>query len=545
MKRLPKLLALLMSACVFLSSLTSCVSYLRLSSLLQNNETQEEVEIPSVLEYCLTEADYQLFSTLLECFLTLALDGTDLDAIGTAEERMEAQYYHISTQSKIAYILYCCDTSDKGLSDQYLLATEMSTNAYGEYAEACRTLYQSDSVFRDEYFADWTKAEISEMLHYSDEVTAISQENEQLLVEYRALSEEEFDGSAPGFFLDIVKNNTRTAELMGFDNYYDYAAERIYGRDFDRADIALMRTYVKEYIAPYLDDVYTAFENQYQSLNSFRQAKIYRFLYRAYDNAGEYVQSYLEALPEKMRQSMAAVLTPAGAIYATSSNAYEGAFTSYLPSLNMAYCYFGPNYQDTRTIVHEMGHYYASCFEDGFYAPIDVAEIHSQANEWLMLSTLAESMEQKVYETLRLYLIYEAYSTVVSCMIIDEFENRVYCDPLNQYDTAVELDALMEEICQDYGGIDFINQNVADIQWYWRVVTVESPVYYISYATSGIVALEFYLDATDNFNEAVEKYKLLIEGSGSAVGFAEAILEVGLSGAFSEETYKRLKNTFL
>ena len=550
MKRILRVLALFLCVCILTLSSTSCVTFLRLSELREeyaekNTEApiySEEGESP--LTFSLTKADADRYATLLEEFRALAMAGEDKAAIEAAEAALEELYYDISTQAQIAYLLYCCDMSDETASENYLFASEMSSKAYGDYTAACRALYESDSAIRDEFFQDWSEEEISEMQNYSEEITALTQENDRLLVEYRELSDENFINDAPAYFLKLVKNNTRVASLMGFDSYYEYAHERTYDRDYGSEELTAMRSYVKTYIAPYVDDLYLAFDSSYRGMSSFRQRKVYNFLYADYDSAGNYVKTYLSSLPEDMRERMSGMLKRSGSVFAEGENAYQGAFTAFLYDREKPFCYFGPEYQSTNTVVHEMGHYYAACFGSGYRTPMDLAEVQSQANEWLMLASLAGNTDQRVLEALQYYLVYDLYVTVVASMIVDEFEERVYRDGGKTYTTAESLDALMRDVCLAYGGIDFVEEYVTDIQYYWRIVAVESPVYYVSYATSGVVALEFYLNAQSDFAAAVEAYAALTERGDHTVAFCEAIGEAGLLGAFCEETYKRFQQAF-
>ena len=550
MKHFLRLLSVLLCLCLMLMSLTSCMTLYHLAERYEPTtepEQSSDTALPdekTVLDFQLTEADTEKFAELLSLFKTLALEGTDGIAIEKALTEMEEQYYYIATQAQIAYLLYCCDLTDETASQNYLFASETVSSIYGDYIAVCRAIDESASPYREIFFFDWTDAELDEMRLYTDEFTALSQENDRLLVAYRELSETEFYDAAPEYLLELMANNTQLAAGMGFDSYYEYASERIYLRDYSTEDREMMRGYVSEYIVPAIESLYLAFSGRYEALNTLRQRKVYNFLYADYDKAGDYVETYLNALPEDMREQMSSLFESENSIFTDSDDAYTGAFTGYLYDLATPVCYFGPGYQSTTTVVHEMGHYYAACFGEGYNTPMDLAELQSQANEWLMLASLSDSINEEVYETLRYYLIYDLYTTILTCVIIDEFEECLYADAGKTYTTAAQLDSLMEEICQGYGGIEFINEYVVDIQYYWRIVAVESPVYYISYATSGVAALELYLRAVDDFDGAVAAYAALTEGGDPTVGFCTAVGEAGLSGAFDEQTYRRFFAAF-
>ena len=133
---------------------------------------------------------------------------------------------------------------------------------------------------------------------------------------------------------------------------------------------------------------------------------------------------------------------------------------------------------------------------------------------------------------------------ILLCVAIDEFEERVYTHPDVASLTGDDLDAIMEEVCENYGGIDFLNNNVTDVQEYWRMVVVEQPVYYISYAVSSIAAMNIYTIAQEDYTEAARIYCSLIEEADVDQGFLANIKNAGLDGPFDEEVYLALAEKY-
>ena len=66
-------------------------------------------------------------------------------------------------------------------------------------------------------------------------------------------------------------------------------------------------------------------------------------------------------------------------------------------------CYFGPGYQDMLTVLHELGHYGAMLINEGFDGSMDIAETHSQGNEYLFLSYLYTKRHSATYDVLIKY----------------------------------------------------------------------------------------------------------------------------------------------
>ena len=222
-------------------------------------------------------------------------------------------------------------------------------------------------------------------------------------------------------------------------------------------------------------------------------------------------------------------------IFADGENAKEGAFTGYLRAFGTPVCYFGPSYQDVYTVVHELGHYYSYLAQDGGELVLDLAELQSQGNEFLFTAFLAENQDP-VYTAIVAYQLFNTVLSIVSCCIVDEFEQYVYTNEI--IDPYTELDEIMQDICDSYDGGTLTD--ILDMESYWRHVVIESPVYYISYAVSGISALELYSYGVADFGVAAEMYVALIEGADHSKSYLEILEAAGLGSPFDASTYERI-----
>jgi oligoendopeptidase F len=110
--------------------------------------------------------------------------------------------------------------------------------------------------------------------------------------------------------------------------------------------------------------------------------------------------------------------------------------------------------------------------------------------------------------------------------------------------TLEEYNAIMEEIAWEYGGISYINENIMDVQIYWKQVVLESPVYYLSYAVSSVVAMDLFSVAQTDEETAHSIYCKLIEEGDSQQGFLWNIQQAGFAGPFEETVYQKLQNIF-
>ena len=89
----------------------------------------------------------------------------------------------------------------------------------------------------------------------------------------------------------------------------------------------------------------------------------------------------------------------------------------------------------------------------------------------------------------------------------------------------------MDDIQPDLYSIVGMFGDNSDYNWVLISHTFESPMYYISYATSALSALELFLDAQTDFDGAADTYLNLV-AMGTGLGYREAVREAGLSDIF-------------
>lgn len=487
---------------------------------------------PNALVYELTQADVDEFYALLAECEALALAGEDVAAIEEKNVQLDEQLALMDVQHGIATVLYYSDMDDEATTEQYMDCVEILTQAQDAYIQMVRRIYLSDSPAKEELFADWTEEDIAQLMAYEDEVAQLKQRNAQIDVDYAAATS---DSVRIPLYIEFVQNNNRIAEVFGYDNYYTYASELSYQRDFGTEELAQMRQYAKTYLVPALDVALENFYASFYALSSHRQNQVAEFLYNDYDALSkDYIGAYLAMMPQSMQDHVDKMLT-ADSLFTNSSSAYAGAFTIALGE--RSYCFFGPGCATSSTVIHEAGHYYASRYADLNSIPLDLAETHSQGNEMLLLSSLRHQMPLDQYEALVNYRMYNDIATILVCLMVDEFEQRVYSTDLTGF-TAQDFDAIMTEVSQFYFPPEGRVENPADMKNYWRLVVVQQPVYYISYAVSGVSAIDLYTMATEDMDAAIAAYQSLCEQPLEDQGFLANITAAGLHGPFQEEFYQ-------
>ena len=133
--------------------------------------------------------------------------------------------------------------------------------------------------------------------------------------------------------------------------------------------------------------------------------------------------------------------------------------------------------------------------------------------------------------------------TVVMSTVVDEFEERVY--------TAAEGGAtpMLRNILSDvWEGVEAesgIRLHRSDFDAYVQQVTMESPVYYLSYAVSEIAAMSLYAEAQTNGYEAAQAiYTELCLEADPALSCREALEAAGLPNPLLWDTMAKIGDAY-
>ena len=532
------------AADVLSSQSSSASSSVPSSSAGTSTPEKDKVELilnSAKLTYEMTDADVDRFYELLEQCKEAALSGKDGDTVMEISDALDEQYNYMDTQHSIANVLYYCDLNDEDASQLYLDCTDQVTQANNDYLEMAKELYDADFPAKERFFEEWTDLDLALLKNYTSEVMELRQRNSEITVAYQDLQDdEELYSKMVPLYIELVQNNNRMAQIFGYDNYYDYAYDLVYTRDYGSEEIETMRDLAAEYLPETIENAMNSFNSSLAALNNSQQMKLSAFMYNAFtDTYIDELEGYFSTLPEQMREDMLDMFNGNIVMMKSVPSAMEGAFTTAITD-DRQICFFGPGYMSPLTAIHEVGHYYGGKHTYLNDLPLDLAETQSQSNEWLFLSYMDEEMNDKLHDTAVDYKLYSDLVTIILCVIIDDFEEQVYTHPNVAKLTSFDLDQIMVQVCEKYGGIAFIENYATDIQNYWRMVVVEQPVYYISYGVSAIAAIDVFTIAEEDYEQAVEIYRTLIEEVDLEEGFLGNIQNAELDGPFDEEVYIKL-----
>lgn len=368
----------------------------------------------------------------------------------------------------------------------------------------------------------WTEDELNndETLSYEEYVDIYTQ------------LQEKKNAAAGKVFVQLVKVRTQLAKTYGYDNYADFAYEKGYDRDYTTEDTKELYEYVREYLAPIslqLQMTWTSEDQQALQNTGFTEEEIINYL-------GTYVKETSEEL------------IPAYD-YMTQHHLYdisdedtkmEIGYTTELSKYNAPFIFYKPygNYWDMKTLIHEFGHYnnFYQTNESAFYdgTSLDLAEVHSQGLEMLFLDYYDKIYGENA-DTIEKIQFIDMLGSVIDGCIYDEFQVEVYKNP----DMSLkEMNQLMRTIEDSYNYPYYDN---SDESYGWVDVshTFQSPLYYISYATSALGAFDIWKLSLEDRDQAIETYLSLAKADGN-VEFRKGLEENGLQDIFSEEYIKEL-----
>ncbi len=335
----------------------------------------------------------------------------------------------------------------------------------------------------------------------------------------------QFNEDVGDIFTELVRIRTEIAQLNGYGNYADYADAEIYMRDYSAADLQKFESMVKSIGNPG-SDLASYF---YYSLAGMEGLSIDEYLEKVGSvlrGISPYADSAFKFFRENKLYSLG-----------NEDSRYDAGFTASIMSpsdTGFIFYKLSDTTYDIDTMVHEMGHFTESFMNGNNImktTSYDVAEIHSTGLELLACSMFDSALSEDEAGLLMGTVLSNARSTVVSGCSYDEWQRYVYTHPDMTLD---EINAKFREINSEYG---HSNEEYYGYQWCLVTHNFDSPMYYVSYAVSAIMALQIWEESCQDFGKAARMWETIID-AGAYAPLAEATKKAGLT-PFSDENMSR------
>ena len=514
-RKIRMLLALLLCALLLSGCGVMPLSGVTNSSLFAG-EPQDEDEMPhfSDMVYERPQAALDDFSLCLE-LLERELNGGSFRTVKRLLERCYTDYYHFDTMYCLAEIRSCLDMTDA----YYAGELSWCLDGYYELQEMiedmlylCGGSPMADRLER-EYFWEGFAGEYADasLSTYTEEVLALLHQENALLTEYRELTAsptivlngreedlysyletaegedyydawmayyEQYNEKLGRLYIDLVKTRRELAAAQGFDSYEQMAYSYNFDRDYTPEEAARYVAYIREYIVP----IYEELDHYYVDYPYLEEDELCRILEHGTDAMGGDVR---ESFRFMRRYELYDV--------SLSVNKQDKSFQTYLEDYDAPFVLINPmgDDSDILTFAHEFGHFVDAYVNYNADESVDVAEVFSQAMEYLMLSYAEGALPEERLENLRRFKWLDTLELYVQQASFAAFEEAVYAADPEEL-TPEFLNELSLQTAIDFGYYDGYSEEFYALSWIDIVHFFEQPFYVISYPVSNDLALQIW-----------------------------------------------------
>ncbi len=397
--------------------------------------------------------------------------------------------------------------------DEAALVAKYDALMAGEYEmEYGGSTWTLDSIVNDTTLSDDQKTELIGMLY-----------------------EEQYSEAAE-IYVELVRIRNDYAVLKEYDNYSTYAYEIVFGRDYTPTEGKAFTSLIETANRAYYDVSRASYDDE--SMSPSRLAWMDDLEGNGFIDA---VTPFIDSISDE-HAKLLDYMTEYDLIHIYDDAGRKGgAYTTNLCIRGSAVIYIGeigegiPAQRTAEAIVHEFGHASNCCLNPKYTSCFDVSEIHSQGLEALYCTSglVGEGSSR----AMAAYIVQILLNNIIMPGLLTELE-------LWAYETEAETDSLTaEQVSDRFGAIldayGIHYDTVYDEKYIWAAIAhlFQTPHYCVSYGTSAIGAIELFVEATENYNAAKEKYLDLVFQQGID-GYTEAIKEAGLTNAFDTDAAK-------
>jgi len=478
---------------------------------------QEDIPVFSEMEYerpSLEEMDALILAA------EEAMDaGADFETLEPLLDDCFLYYYHYDTMYTLADIRSCLDQSDEYYAEEYLWCSEnytLADQAIDGLYYACAASPMAAEL-EEKYFWEGFCEEYSDETEsiYNDETVALMQQESNLIAEYRALMAEpvvsyrgkdepldelleRLSGSAyndavvayytqynervADLFIRLVSVREQLAGAMGYDSYEQMQYSYGFGRDYTPEQAEAYLQDIKTYMVPLYRDLSVSsvpYEIWYSDLDEETLRDILR---QSVSDFGGSVQEAYDFMLCHELCDLKQDSRKANMSFETYLNDYEAPFLF----VNAA----GTN-EDILTFAHEFGHYSDAFVNLNSYESVDLAEVYSQAMEYLVLSRLDEQLDETEVDNLARIKMIDTVEMFVQQASYAEFEHRVYALGAENLSAEV-LNETARQVAKEYGYYVYQYDEFFSLSWIDIPHYFEQAFYIVSYPISDDLAMQIF-----------------------------------------------------
>lgn len=506
-----KILALVLAAALLLSGCLNIGSWYRYPDYSNMTYTRPDMDA-------------------MDAVLRKSCDG--IETAKTAEQVMELvyafydEYDRFYTNYDLAYIRFCGDMTDIYWEQEYDFCAQNTSVADAGLETLYRTLARCElrsilegpSYFGEGFFDDYDGEAV-----WDETFTELMTREAEILDRYYAVydessaveyaSEEFYTQYAPRIaeiYVELVVLRQQIADYMGYKTYSQFAYDFYYSRDYTPVQAVAYFTKIRDVLVPLYTQLTEGMWEGVQSACSPEQTL-------------GYTGAVAMAMGGEVEEAFSLLKFRNLYDIGYGENKYDISFETFLGSYYTPFIFMKPTGTDydKLTLVHEFGHFVNDYVCGGSYAGTDVAEVHSQAMEYLSLCyTDAENLER--------FKLADCLSTYVEQAAFALFEHRVYAVPAEEL-TVEKVQQIYTQTGTEFG--------FATWEWDERDYVLTShyfayPMYIDSYVVSNDLAFQIYQMEKEETGAGLEVYRQCIYSEESyLISFAETY---GLESPFAE-----------
>ena len=517
----------------------------------------------------------------------------EFDEAKSGEEQfsIHQKYYkltdHVATMMTLAHIRFDIDTKDEFYEKEQAYYDEKSPIYENLVLEYQKKLYESP-------YRDYLESKIGPVAFKNmelaqkamcEKIIPLMQEENNLVLAYNKLlagAKIEFDGKELNISLmrpymihqdreirraanekvsayfeenaaelddiydKLVKNRTKQAQEMGYENFVELGYYRMNRNSYGREEVENFRRQVKEIFVPFAEKLH---DRRRQRLGLDKLNYIDEQVYFVNGNPAP------TGTPEEILaagQKMYAELSPETKEFFDFMMENElfdvlgrktkrtGGYMTYLPDYKAPFIFanFNGTSGDVDVITHECGHafqgYLSGMDEIKEHADItmETAEIHSMAMEFFAEQWMELFFGDRAEDYRAMHLEDAAAFIPYGCMV-DEFQHIVYENPDM---TPVERKAAWTKLEQEYKPhLDYGDNTFYGKGGFWQKQhhIYSYPFYYIDYCLAQTCALQYKAMMDEDYKAAWQSYLKLCKLSASDF-YTNMLKEVGLRSPFED-----------
>lgn len=350
-------------------------------------------------------------------------------------------------------------------------------------------------------------------------------------------------------FDKLVKNRTQQAKKLGFDNFVELGYLRQMRNCYSAEDVAVFRKEVVKHIVPLTEEI----KRKQAERIGVSDFKFYDNTFRFKDGNADPqgtpdellaagLKMYTEMSPETADFIKLMFDMDLFDVLAKEGKAPGGYCTSF-PAYHCPFIFsnFNGTAGDVDVLTHEAGHAFASYIADKEIEILDlhsnskeVAETHSMSMEFLtqpwhelFFKDKTQKYELSHAEDALLFIPY-------GCMV-DHFQEIIYSNPDLTPEQRNEKWAELEKMYRpyiDFADVPFYNRGAG---WQRQLHVYIYPFYYIDYCLAQTMALQFWVAAMNNRDEAWQRYLKFVKQGGTKT-FVELVESVDMMSPLKEGT---------